>query len=95
VCWLNTWRLTRKTLAARLNGRPSTLTWYRRLRRLRSKAPRDREIHYTTDAGSLTLTDAAGKPIEIEGRRFSRPLAPDDDEVAAAEQLAREARLGA
>jgi hypothetical protein len=57
--------------------------------------PRDPEIHYTTTDGRLTLTNAEGEPIEIDGRRFSRPLGPDDDEVAVAEQLAREAHLGA
>ena len=59
------------------------------------EAPRDREIHYTTSDGRLTLTNAEGEPIEIDGRRFSRPLGPGDDEVAAAEELAREAHLGA
>jgi hypothetical protein len=54
---------------------------------------RDREVHYITADGSLMLTDAAGRPIEIDGRRFSRSLGPDDDEVAAAEQLAREAHI--
>jgi hypothetical protein len=55
------------------------------------EAPRDREVHYTTADGALTLTDAAGEPIEIGGRRFARPLGPNDDEVTVAEQLAREA----
>jgi hypothetical protein len=59
------------------------------------EALRDREIHYTTVDGRLTLTNAEGEPIEIDGRCFSRPLGPDDDEVAAAEQLAREAHLAA
>jgi hypothetical protein len=58
------------------------------------EAPRDREIHYTASDGRLTLTSAEGEPIEIDGRRFSRLLGPDDDEVAVAEQLAREAHLG-
>jgi hypothetical protein len=58
------------------------------------EAPRDREVHYIAGDGRLTLTNAEGEPIEIDGRRFSRPLGPDDDEVAAAEQLAREAHLG-
>lgn len=57
------------------------------------EAPRDPEIHYTASDGRLTLTNAEGEPFEIGGRRFSRPLGPDDDEAAAAEQLAREAHL--
>jgi hypothetical protein len=57
--------------------------------------PCDPEIHYTTTDGRLTLTNAEGELIEIDGRRFSRPLGRDDDEVAVAEQRAREAYLGA
>jgi hypothetical protein len=53
--------------------------------------PCESEIHYTTADGLLTLTNAEGEPLEIGGRRFSRPLGPDDDEVAVAEALAREA----
>lgn len=55
------------------------------------EAPRDREIHYTASDGRLTLTNAEGEPIEIDGRRFSRSLEPGDDEFAVAEQLARAA----
>jgi hypothetical protein len=53
------------------------------------------EIHYTTIGGRLTLTNAKGEPIEVAGRRFSRPLEPGDDEFAVAEQLARDAHLRA
>jgi hypothetical protein len=53
------------------------------------------EVHYTVGDGSLVLTDAEGEPIRIGGRRFSRRLLPEDDEAAVAEQLAREAHLGA
>jgi len=52
------------------------------------------EVHYTATDGLLTLTTAEGAPIEIGGRRFSHRLLPEDDE-AVAEQLAREAHLGA
>jgi hypothetical protein len=59
-------------------------------------ADESNEVHYTTTAdGLLTLTSTEGEPIEIEGRRFSRQLLPGDDEIEVAEQLAREAHLGA
>jgi hypothetical protein len=53
------------------------------------------EVHYTSADGLLTLTNAESEPIEIDGRRFSRQLLPGDDEAAVAEELAREAHLGA
>jgi hypothetical protein len=81
------------------SGRPIEWTIYRvgfvKAQGADIEKPCDPEVHYTTTDGRLTLTNAEGEPIEIDGRRFSRLLGPDDDEVAVAEQLAREAHLGA
>ena len=55
----------------------------------------DGGVHYTTVDNLLTLTNTVGQPLEIGGRRFSHRLLAGDDEFAVAEQLAREAHLGA
>jgi hypothetical protein len=45
------------------------------------------ESHYIVEDGTVTLTDAAGKPLP--GQRHKRKLGPEDDEMVVARALLR------
>jgi hypothetical protein len=51
------------------------------------------EGYYVVDDGILTMTDAGGGAVEIDGRRFTVTLGPDTNARAIAARLTKQIRL--